>query len=206
MTPQSHRRHSKSHVVGDFRRSQILEAARHSFARHGLNATTIDQIAKHARVAKGTVYLYYRSKDEILRHTLDAGLSALSAETLPAISTTGTIDERLQRFLRGMLGYYEENRTFLELCQFELDLDLRKRARRHFGRLYTAQARAWQSALAQARKDGEIAAIDARQTALAIVSLGHGLALQRLRGWSDAPIEEHVKHASALVWKGLSPR
>src|SRR5438552_10652890 len=119
MTRESVRRSSKRSVVSDFRRSQILGAARASFARHGLSATTIEHIAKTARMAKGTVYLYYRSKDEILRHTLDDGLAALRDQTVPLITAAGALEPKLQQFLRGMLGYYDANRAFLELCQFE---------------------------------------------------------------------------------------
>ena len=58
---------SKTDIVGDFRRAQILDAARESFARDGLAGTTVDGIARRAGLAKGTVYLYFKSKDEVLR-------------------------------------------------------------------------------------------------------------------------------------------
>src|SRR5262245_25227533 len=92
-------RQTKAAVVTDFRRSQILDAARQSFIAKGLSGTTVDGIARTAGVAKGTVYLYYRSKDEILRQLLDADLAELETETLPAISASGTLEERVRRFL-----------------------------------------------------------------------------------------------------------
>jgi TetR/AcrR family fatty acid metabolism transcriptional regulator len=206
MTNRSVRLPTKAAVVSDFRRAQILAAARRSFARQGVSATTIDHIAKAARVAKGTVYLYYRSKNDILRHTLDDGLTALHDETVPVIAEPGDVEHKLQRFLHGMLDYYDRHREFLELCQFELNLDMRRKARQKFGRIYTAQTRAWQAAIADALRDGRLAPVDARHVALAIVSLAHGLAIQRLRGWADVPLDDHVRHATALVWKGLSAR
>jgi hypothetical protein len=105
-----------------------------------------------------------------------------------------------------MLGYYERNRDFVELCQFELNAEMRRRARQRFGRIYVAQTQAWQSALDDAMARGEIARLDARYTALAIVSLAHGLAIQRLRGWSDVPLADHVAYACTLLWKGLAVR
>jgi AcrR family transcriptional regulator len=206
MTNKSVKSPTKSAIVSDFRRSQILAAARRSFARHGVSATTIDHIAKAARVAKGTVYLYYRSKGEILRHMLDDGLAALQEQTVPVIAQPGDVEHKLHRFLHGMLAYYERNREFLELCQVELNLDMRRKAKEKFGRIYTAQTRAWQAAITEALRGGDIAPVDARHTALDIVSLAHGLALQRLRGWADVPLDDHVRHASELLWKGLSGR
>ena len=47
------------------RRAQILEAAQTVFTERGLAAATMDQVAAAAEVSKGTLYLYFRSKDEL---------------------------------------------------------------------------------------------------------------------------------------------
>jgi TetR/AcrR family transcriptional regulator len=47
------------------RRSQILDAAELIFQAKGLGQATMDDIAKAAELAKGTIYLYYRNKDEL---------------------------------------------------------------------------------------------------------------------------------------------
>jgi TetR/AcrR family fatty acid metabolism transcriptional regulator len=199
-------RRTKSDVVSDFRRAQILEAARQSFARHGLNGTTVDQIARAARVAKGTVYLYYRSKEDLLQHALNEGLAALHAATVPRLAAAEPLEEKLRRFFTGTLDYFDRNREFIELCQVELGAEMRRKARRTFGRIYAAQARAWQTALEAAARDGAIGRTDAPHAALLIVSLAHGLAIQRLRGWTKRPLEDDVALASALLLKGLSVR
>jgi TetR/AcrR family fatty acid metabolism transcriptional regulator len=199
-------RRTKSDVVSDFRRAQILEAARRSFARHGLNGTTVDEIARAARVAKGTVYLYYKSKEDILQHALHEGLAALHAATIPMLAAPAPVEDKLRRFFNGTLDYFDRNREFIELCQLELGAEMRRKARRTFGRIYAAQARAWQTALARAAKDGDIARLDAHHAALLIVSLAHGLAIQRLRGWTNRPLADDVALASTLLLKGLSVR
>ncbi|MGG1943883.1 TetR/AcrR family transcriptional regulator [Trinickia sp. NRRL B-1857] len=48
------------------RRSDIMNAAQRLFVEHGVAATTVDQITAAAEVAKGTFYLYFSSKDELL--------------------------------------------------------------------------------------------------------------------------------------------
>ncbi|KHF38914.1 TetR/AcrR family transcriptional regulator [Halalkalibacter okhensis] len=49
------------------KKKTIIEAAAKSFAIFGYKATTIDQIAKIAKVGKGTIYLYFSTKEEILK-------------------------------------------------------------------------------------------------------------------------------------------
>jgi len=48
-------------------REMILESASKLFARFGLKKTAVDEIARKARLAKGTIYNYFESKDELIR-------------------------------------------------------------------------------------------------------------------------------------------
>lgn len=49
---------------------QILDAAFATFAEHGLAAARLDDIAKRAGVSKGTIYLYFQSKEELFREVV----------------------------------------------------------------------------------------------------------------------------------------
>jgi AcrR family transcriptional regulator len=204
LTARSASRSTKATVVSDFRRAQILEAARRIFARHGLEGATVDHIARAARVAKGTIYLYFRSKDEILKHAVHEDLDALGRETIPGVAGPGPIEDRLRAFLGGMLTFFDAQRGFIDLCQMEVGPEVRRRIRHEVGEVYAAQTRAWQAALVEAVRTGAVRAIDPKHTALAIVSFAHGLAIQRLRGWTDASLEADIAQASALLWKGLA--
>ena len=51
-------------------RERILQAATERFARLGYRKTSIDEVARRAGVAKGTVYLYYRNKAELAYHAI----------------------------------------------------------------------------------------------------------------------------------------
>ncbi len=200
MSPSSLPR-TKATVVADFRRAQILDAARLSFAAHGLRGATVDHIAKRARVAKGTVYLYYRSKEHILSDVLAEGIKGLYAETVPPISEPAAINAKLTRFFGSTLAYFDRHRDFFYLCQSELDPEVRQRAGQQLKAVYAAQTRAWELVLKAPR-----AAASSRRAHLAatmIVSLAFGLASQRVRGWIDGPIDDDVMAASALAWKGI---
>lgn len=195
---------SKTDIVTEFRRAQILDAARMEFARHGVGETTVEDIARAAGVAKGTVYLYYRSKDEILKQLLDRDLTELREETLPSIQAPGDLEERLRRYLTAMLGFFERKRDVIDHCQLELSPDMRKQIRATLLQLYGEQIAAWETALREAQ--GASTPEHAATAAANIVSLARGLALQRLARGSTEPIESAAAQASALLWKGLAAR
>jgi AcrR family transcriptional regulator len=59
------------------RRAAILAAALGEFAARGFAATRLDDVARHARVAKGTIYLYFRDKESLFQELVRTMLSPL---------------------------------------------------------------------------------------------------------------------------------
>ena len=192
---------TKTDVVVDFRRGQIVDAARQNFLKQGVSASTVDAIAKTAGVAKGTVYLYFASKDELLREILAQDLQEFHDCTVPAIRRAGSIDERLAAFVRQSLEFFDRKRDFFEQCHVEMAA-IKKQASSRIGLLFAAQTEAWRDALADHVKGARRADLEGR--AHAIVSLVHGLALQRLRGWHTASISDTVASACHLMLKGVA--
>src|SRR5690348_6156187 len=84
----------------DERPSQILEAALDVFGEKGLAAARLDDIAKRARLAKGTIYLYFPNKDELFRAVIRSTLVA-ELERAESQLTTGTPEEQLEEFVHG---------------------------------------------------------------------------------------------------------
>lgn len=195
-------RPSKTEVLTDFRRTQILDAARQNFTRYGVADTTVDGIAKTAGVAKGTVYLYYASKDEVLKQILTEDLQEYHRTTVPAIGGPGSLDDRVAAFLRATLEFFDRKRDFFEHCHQEMTPAVRKKAKHQLGQVFAAQAGAWREALEAAGP--AVRSADLAGTARGVVSLAHGLAMQRLRGWYTDPIDSIVAWASTLVLKGLT--
>jgi TetR/AcrR family transcriptional regulator len=197
---------NKADVVTDFRRAQVIAAARERFSKHGLAGTTMDGIAKSAGVAKGTVYLYYKSKEDIFRQILEEDLTSLLDETVPMINGPGTIEDKLRGFFLGALGFFDRKKDFCEHAIFEMGSDVRKKALQRFEVVFRAQVQAWQMLLVEARRAGQIDVVDAHASASIIVGTASGLAKQRLRGWVTTPVDEVATQAARTLWKGLAAR
>ena len=63
------------------RPAELLEAALALFVEKGFAATRIEEVALRAGVSKGTLYLYYPSKEELLKAVIEHYLSARIADT-----------------------------------------------------------------------------------------------------------------------------
>jgi AcrR family transcriptional regulator len=67
------RKATKQEVVSEFRCNEILDAARKIFAKKGFADATMDEIAATCGLAKGTLYLYFKSKRDVYLRTLQHG-------------------------------------------------------------------------------------------------------------------------------------
>src|SRR5712672_3440146 len=83
-------------VVGD-KREAILRAAISVFARNGYFNSKVADIAREAGVADGTVYLYFKSKEEILHSIFNRGMEEAIADGRKRLESVSDPRERLRR-------------------------------------------------------------------------------------------------------------
>jgi AcrR family transcriptional regulator len=104
----------------DERRDQLLDAAEQVLTSRGLASTTVADVAEAAGLAKGTMYLYFESKDALLAGLRTRYLARL-AETVDCESLSGPTPppERLMRFVDGMFAWCETNRSLHHLLFHE---------------------------------------------------------------------------------------
>ncbi len=78
------------------RPDELLDAALSLFVEKGYAATRIDEVARRAGVSKGTLYLYYASKEDLLKAVIRSRLSTPIAEAIETVAAhTGSTDELL---------------------------------------------------------------------------------------------------------------
>jgi len=99
------------------RRREILDAARQEFFERGFHRPTMDDLAARAQVSKGTVYLYFESKEEILAHLLLEGLQLL-LEGLRAGQQEAALlspADRLRAVAMAYFRFFQEQPSYFRL-------------------------------------------------------------------------------------------
>ncbi len=77
----------------------IVEVAKRLFSKFGLRKTTVDEIAKEARIGKGTIYHYYVSKEEIFLDVVNSEVRALKGGITSAVESAAGADEKLKAYI-----------------------------------------------------------------------------------------------------------
>jgi TetR/AcrR family fatty acid metabolism transcriptional regulator len=102
------------------KRAAILAAATSVFARRGFFAAQVADVARAAGIAAGTVYLYFRSKDEILTSIFDRTMQEAIEEGQAALADVDDPAERLRRIARMHLARLGRDRNLAIVFQVEL--------------------------------------------------------------------------------------
>lgn len=97
------------------RRQKIVETASKLFAQLGYADCDMDRLAAKLRVAKGTIYLYVSSKEELFLACVDWGMSQMQLAVREASETTDDPFERIARAIRAYLTFFAEHPQYVEL-------------------------------------------------------------------------------------------
>jgi AcrR family transcriptional regulator len=98
------------------RRQEILDAARRVFFDRGFHDPTMDDVAANAEVSKGTIYLYFASKEELLALLLLEGLDLLLDEMETAHAVAGlTPEEAICALAQAYLHFSQANPSYFRL-------------------------------------------------------------------------------------------
>jgi TetR/AcrR family transcriptional regulator, fatty acid metabolism regulator protein len=106
-------------VIGD-KREAILRAAIKVFARKGFFNAKVADVAKEARIADGTVYLYFKSKDEILHSIFDQAMDRFIAEGISELRNISSPVEKLRKIAELHLARLGADRDLAIVFQVEL--------------------------------------------------------------------------------------
>jgi TetR/AcrR family fatty acid metabolism transcriptional regulator len=99
---------------------KIIEAATKVFARKGFYKAKISEIASEARVADGTIYIYFENKDDILICLFEEQMKAVLDNMVIQISEEDDPVKKLEKFALAHLQLVEQNKNMAEIIQVEV--------------------------------------------------------------------------------------
>jgi TetR/AcrR family fatty acid metabolism transcriptional regulator len=189
---------TKEEVIKDFRTEEIVRAARRVIAESGFNDASMERIAHEAGISKGTIYLYFRNKEELLAHVADHGFGELMARARGATTRARGAAPKLVGLMRAALEHTSENREMFRVLQertqfgLERESPLATKLERNRGELLDFVAAIVESGA----KSGELRGCDSRLAARFLIESMRGAIIERLQNTSPSSVE---RDAAAIV-------
>jgi TetR/AcrR family fatty acid metabolism transcriptional regulator len=102
------------------KRRRLLHAAVHTFGRRGFHEAKIAEIAAEAGVAEGTVYLYFRNKEDLLGCVFDETMDGVLSQARAIRSAEGKAAEKVKALVGLHLSFLAQDRDLASVFQIEL--------------------------------------------------------------------------------------
>ncbi|SDN80826.1 TetR/AcrR family transcriptional regulator [Acetanaerobacterium elongatum] len=102
-----------------YKRTSLIEAARYLFVEQGIQNTSIDAIVKRANVAKGTFYLYFEDKDDILDeivYEINRAILLKAVRSARALDS-GDFTQRFIHMIDSIINHFIDNQHELKLIR-----------------------------------------------------------------------------------------
>lgn len=100
------------------RREEIISAAEKIFFQKGLTATTMDDVAEAAELSKGTLYLYYRSKEDLYLAVTLRGLEIMYSLFEKSVATEANPIQKLLDLEEAYYKFFLDHRPYYRMMYF----------------------------------------------------------------------------------------
>lgn len=97
---------TRKQILTSLRRAEIIEAALKVFARKGFHQARTEDVAVQAHIAKGTLYLYFESKDAIYDAALQHAVDQLTELSDKRVAEAKTTRDRIEAWIHARLDFW----------------------------------------------------------------------------------------------------
>lgn len=191
------------------KRQQITEAAIEVFARNGFQGTSMEDVAERAGVAKGSLYGYFRNKEDLFYAAFESFYQRAVSEGMVAVQQASTAREKLQTLGQQTVAMLTQN---IELYPLTLECwaaagsgEGRERFGQAMGRLYSQYRQLVESIMLLGQQQGEFRDdLDVPGMASILVGTLDGLMLQV---WLDPKLDAggYFARYMTVLFRGMAP-
>ncbi len=180
------------------RREEILEIAATCFAEAGYAGTDLQRIADQAGVGKGTVYRYFRNKEELFLAAVDGGMRRLNEQTL---EFAGRATDPLEQMILAAFGYlqfFDRHPQYVELLIQERAF-FRHRKHPTYSEHVAANIGPWREMLRGLVAAGRLRDVPVERTTDLLSDMLYGTMFTQYFAEPGAPLAERIRDIIEII-------
>ncbi|AKU91760.1 TetR/AcrR family transcriptional regulator [Vulgatibacter incomptus] len=194
---------AREQAKGD-KRARIVDAAIRVFAEKGFHLATVAEVAREAGVADGTIYLYFKNKDDLLACLFEERMVELNALMSAELAKTDGALEQLRTFVRTHLRMVQERPALAQVLIVELRQSARL-VKAHKAAGFASYLDILGRIIEAGAADGSVrAGVDTRSLRRAIFGALDEVALSWLLGGRRFDLEKNAEQLAELFARGLA--
>jgi AcrR family transcriptional regulator len=187
---------TRRRALTDLRRAEIIAAALKVFAKKGFGSARAEDVATQARIAKGTLYLYFDSKEAIYEAALAHAMTQLQALVEERLETAATTEERIRVFVSSRMEFWSAQG---ELYRMVMTVGREKRQKKRTAEILQDSVDRLVTILREGISRGELPSRPLDQLGWAVMDMIRGMNERRVDGLQAASVEEDAALVTELA-------
>ena len=192
----------RENPIKEIREKQIKQAALRLFSERGFHNTTITQIAEAAELGKGTIYWYWRSKEDLAYSLVSDMLRDFLALIEEARNAEGPVLERFNDLVSKVAELYYRETDYLRLLwKFRVDRGyiFSEEYRDKVASYYLRMRQALESLIEEGIEKGEFRKVDSKRMAFILIGVTEGLELEWLENEDEFSMRDALREVMEMA-------
>jgi AcrR family transcriptional regulator len=190
--------------VSDERKYQILNAAEQVFTKKGLDLARMDDIAEQTGLSKGTLYLYFKSKDDLIIAILDRIFQGVFKQLAARKDNRLSAAEAINQFTEEAIRDYKKMLRLMPVAYEFLALAFRnKTVQKALKQYFRRYMHALMPIIQRGIDSGEFRRVDANEVAIAAAAIYEGIVLLWVYDNTLVDMEHHMRSSIRLLLEGI---
>jgi len=197
----------RENPVKEIREKQIKEAALKLFSEKGFHNTTVTQIAEAADLGKGTIYWYWKSKEDLAFSLVSDMLHDFALLIEAARDAGGPVVARFENLVARVAELYYRETDYLRLLwKFRVDRSYIFSAEytEKVASYYVRMRKALEHMIEEGIANGELIEVDPKRTAFILLGIVEGLELEWLENEEELSMRDALVEIMNIVIAGIS--
>ncbi|MGW8180415.1 MAG: TetR/AcrR family transcriptional regulator [bacterium] len=187
------------------RRQQIMQAAMSCFARKGYHKTTMDDIVAESGLSKGTLYWYFKSKDELFFSLVNSFFLEVQQDMDAIFEQDTTASDKLHSMAHEFARLYEEVAEFLNVFfEFWMQGTLNEQLNQLFRSMLVEYRGKLAGVIEEGEKTGEFKKVDADQLAVTVMAAYDGLWFYKMLMPDEVDLDRASRAFIETLFAGLA--
>ena len=188
------------------RKQDILNTAARLFSERDFHEVTVEDIATEVGLSKGTLYLYFKNKDELFFSIIQDRFERLYKRIKEVVQCEGPFEPCVRKFIQTYIAFFDEHRAFFKIIQSEktrLSMEDTFKMQDYFKKIMTMYFATVNSFIRKGQKEGAIRPLNPRAVTKMLIGTIHTFTFDRLIFGSDSDLEAEEALVMDMIWNGI---
>ncbi|HKJ32196.1 MAG TPA: TetR/AcrR family transcriptional regulator [Balneolales bacterium] len=192
----------RKHLLEEFTKKNIHEAVLELIGENGVEALTVNKVAQRAGIAKGTVYLHFKDKDELICSSIDSSLAPLFNGLMDILDSDLDPVEKLKKYAFFSTDFFDHYRnTFRALMYNQHQAHIHKK--RHMDSNYEAFIEKLANVFQDGIDSGMFRPIDTQIAATTFANSNISITIQYIIHDTQRDLKNDVNNLFDIILNGI---